>query len=47
MEIRVASDAPLADVVLVDGDRRVPLERDASGRVFRGLLGVDLDAKTG
>jgi murein DD-endopeptidase MepM/ murein hydrolase activator NlpD len=33
--------------VLVDGDRRVPLERDASGRVFRGLLGVDLDAPTG
>lgn len=46
-EIRVASDAPLPGLVLVDGDRRVPLERDASGRVFRGLLGVDLDAPTG
>ncbi len=46
-EVRVASDAPLAGLVLVDGDRRVPLERDASGRSFRGLYGVDLDAKTG
>jgi murein DD-endopeptidase MepM/ murein hydrolase activator NlpD len=46
-EVRVTSDAPLAALVLVDGDRRIPLERDASGRAFRGLLGVDLDAKTG
>lgn len=46
-EVRVESDAPLAGVVLVDGDRRVPLERDASGRTFRGLFGVDLDAKPG
>jgi murein DD-endopeptidase MepM/ murein hydrolase activator NlpD len=46
-EIRVASDAPLAGLVLVDRDRRIPLERDASGRVFRGLLGVDLDAQPG
>jgi murein DD-endopeptidase MepM/ murein hydrolase activator NlpD len=46
-EIRVASDAPLEGVVLVDGDRRFPLERDASGRAFRGLYGVDLDAKPG
>jgi murein DD-endopeptidase MepM/ murein hydrolase activator NlpD len=46
-EIRVTSDTPLDALVLVDGDRRIPLERDASGRTFRGLLGVDLDAKTG
>jgi murein DD-endopeptidase MepM/ murein hydrolase activator NlpD len=46
-EIRVTSDAPLAGLVLVDRDRRIPLERDASGRVFRGLLGVDLDAQPG
>lgn len=46
-EVRVASDAPLAGLVLVDGDRRIPLERDASGRAFRGLFGVDLDAKPG
>jgi len=46
-EIRVASDAPLASLVLVDGDRRIPLERDPSGRKFDGLVGVDLDAKTG
>ena len=43
----VTSDAPLGTVVLVDGDRRIPLERDASGRNFRGLWGVDLDAKPG
>jgi murein DD-endopeptidase MepM/ murein hydrolase activator NlpD len=47
VEIRVASDAPLAGLVLVDGDRRIPLERDPSGRKFGGLLGVDLDAKVG
>jgi murein DD-endopeptidase MepM/ murein hydrolase activator NlpD len=46
-EVRVTSDAPLDALVLVDGDRRIPLERDASGRTFRGLLGVDLDAQTG
>lgn len=46
-EIRVASDAPLAGLVLVDGERRVPLERDASGRAFGGLVGIDLDAKAG
>jgi murein DD-endopeptidase MepM/ murein hydrolase activator NlpD len=46
-EVRVTSDAPLAALVLVDGDRRIPLERETSGRAFRGLLGVDLDAKTG
>ena len=47
VEVAVTSDTPLASLVLVDGDRRIPLERDASGRAFRGLLGVDLDAKTG
>lgn len=46
-EIRVASDAPLAGLVLVDGDKRIPLERDPSGRSFGGLFGVDLDAKVG
>ena len=46
-EVRVTSDAPLAGLVLVDGDRRIPLERETSGRAFRGLFGVDLDAKPG
>jgi hypothetical protein len=46
-EIRVASDAPLTGLVLVDGDKRFPLERAASGRAFSGLLGVDLDAQVG
>jgi hypothetical protein len=45
--LTVASDVPLTDLVLVDGERRVPLERDVTGRVFRGLWGVDLDAKPG
>lgn len=45
--IRVASDTTLASLVLVDGDRRIPLERDPSGRTFRGLFGLDLDAKIG
>lgn len=45
--LTVVSDAPLASLTLVDGDRRVALERDASGRTFRGLVGVDLDAKAG
>jgi murein DD-endopeptidase MepM/ murein hydrolase activator NlpD len=47
VSLTVASDAPLASLVLVDGEKRVPLERDAAGRVFRGLFGVDLDAKPG
>lgn len=46
-EIRVTSDEPLAGLVLVDGDRRIPLERETSGRAFRGILGVDVDAKPG
>jgi murein DD-endopeptidase MepM/ murein hydrolase activator NlpD len=45
--VRVTSDAPLPGVVLVEGARRVPLEPDASGRTFRGIFGVDLDAKPG
>jgi murein DD-endopeptidase MepM/ murein hydrolase activator NlpD len=31
----------------VDGEKRIALERDASGRVFRGLVGVDLGEKAG
>lgn len=45
--LTVASDTPLASLVLVDGDRRVPFEHGAAGLVFRGLYGVDLDAKSG
>lgn len=45
--VTVASDTPLTGVTLVDGDRRIALERDAAGRAFRGLVGFDLDAKTG
>jgi murein DD-endopeptidase MepM/ murein hydrolase activator NlpD len=46
-EVRVTSDAPLGSLVLVDGERRIPLEREASGRDFRALFGVDLDAQPG
>lgn len=46
-EIRIASDAPLADLAFVDGDQRIPLERDPSGRSFGGLVGIDLDAQVG
>ena len=41
------SDVPLASAVLTGEGERVPLEADASGRVFRGLVGVDFEAKTG
>jgi hypothetical protein len=43
----VTSERPLAALVLVDGDSRIPLERAAGGTVFRGLLGLDLAATTG
>ncbi len=46
-EVRFASDEPLEALVLVDGERRVVLEREPSGQAFRGLLGIDLDAKPG
>jgi len=45
--LTVASDAPLSGLTLVEGERRVALERDPSGRTFRGIFGVDLDAATG
>ena len=45
--ITVRSERPLDEVVLVDGDIRSPLEREAGGTVFRGLYGLDLAAPTG
>lgn len=45
--ITVRSERPLQELVLVDGDVRTPLEREADGTVFRGLYGVDLAASTG
>jgi murein DD-endopeptidase MepM/ murein hydrolase activator NlpD len=45
--LTVESDTPLAGLVLLDGERRIALERDAAGRTFRGLVGVDLNAKAG
>jgi murein DD-endopeptidase MepM/ murein hydrolase activator NlpD len=41
------SDAPLTAAVLSGDDERIALESDGSGRVFRGLVGVDFEAKTG
>jgi murein DD-endopeptidase MepM/ murein hydrolase activator NlpD len=43
----VKSERPLAELLLVDGDVRTPLEREADGTSFRGLYGLDLDAATG
>ncbi|MFI5197850.1 MAG: M23 family metallopeptidase [Thermoanaerobaculia bacterium] len=45
--ITVTSTHALPALVLVDGETRYPLEREAGGTVFRGLLGVDLAAPTG
>ena len=45
--IMVRSERPLSGLVLVDGDIRSPLEREADGTVFRGLYGLDLAASTG
>ncbi len=45
--ITVRSERPLPELVLVDGKARIPLEREADGTVFRGLLGLDLAAPTG
>ena len=45
--ITVRSERPLDALVLVDGDIRSPLEREADGTVFRGLYGLDLAASTG
>ena len=45
--ITVRSESPLDELVLLDGDIRVPLEREADGTVFRGLYGLDLAASTG
>ena len=45
--ITLKSESPLDEVVLVDGEIRVPLERESDGTVFRGLYGLDLAASTG
>jgi murein DD-endopeptidase MepM/ murein hydrolase activator NlpD len=45
--VTVTSDRPLPALVMVDGETRTALERDASGTTFRGLLGVDLAAAPG
>jgi murein DD-endopeptidase MepM/ murein hydrolase activator NlpD len=41
------SDAPLSSAVLTGEEQRIALESDGSGRAFRGLVGVDFEAKTG
>lgn len=45
--VTVTSDRPLEALVMVDGETRIALERDASGATFHGLLGVDLAAEPG
>ncbi|HQR47448.1 MAG TPA: hypothetical protein PK598_15725, partial [Thermoanaerobaculia bacterium] len=41
VRVVATSDAPLSSVLLVDGERRVLLTRDAGGKRFSGLFGVD------
>ncbi len=45
--VTVTSERPLATLVMVDGETRTVLEREASGTTFRGLLGVDLAVAAG
>lgn len=45
--VTVTSERPLPALVMVDGETRTELERDASGTTFHGLLGVDLAAAPG
>ena len=47
VRVAVTSAAPLASAVLVDGEKRVILERADGGMRFSGLLGVDFEAKPG
>ncbi len=43
----VRSERALPGLVLVDGDARIPLERETDGTRFHGLYGLDLEATTG
>ncbi len=45
--VTVTSDVALASAVAASGGREFPLERDAEGRRFRGLVGVDFESATG
>jgi len=47
VSVVLRSDAPLTAAALGGDDERIALESDGSGRVFRGLVGVDFEAKTG
>jgi len=47
VEVVATSPWPLASLVLVDGERRVPLAPDAGGSRFVGLYGVDFEAVPG
>lgn len=47
VRVEATSDSPLSTVVLADGERRVSLVADASGRHFSGLLGIDFETAPG
>jgi murein DD-endopeptidase MepM/ murein hydrolase activator NlpD len=48
VQVTVASpSSPLVSAVLVDGERRIPLERHDGGKRFSGLMGVDFESETG
>jgi murein DD-endopeptidase MepM/ murein hydrolase activator NlpD len=45
--VTVRSDVPLASAVASSAGRESPLERDAGGRLFLGLVGVDFESAVG
>ncbi len=45
--VTVTSDVPLSRVSLESGGRDLVMERDAAGRKFRALLGIDLESAIG
>ena len=47
VRVEAAGDAPLSAVVLVDGERRLALVADATGRRFSGLFGIDFEVTPG
>jgi murein DD-endopeptidase MepM/ murein hydrolase activator NlpD len=45
--VTLESGQPLAEATLVAGDRRIAMENDAEGRVFRTLYGIDFESDVG
>ena len=45
--VTLRSGAPLSSATLSDGTRAIGMERAKGGRLFRALLGIDLESKVG